>query len=42
MKKGLINKNWLLNNEINPFIGQNGFINEIIIRLFYKQIGNII
>jgi len=41
MKKGIINKEWMLSNGTNPYLGPGGCLNEIIVRFFYKQLGNI-
>jgi len=40
MKKGIMNKEWTLNNGINPYLGPGGCLNEVIVRVFYKQLGN--
>jgi len=41
MKKGIMNRDWMLNNEINPYLGPGGCLNEIIVRVFYKQLGKV-
>ncbi|ORY69344.1 hypothetical protein LY90DRAFT_667455, partial [Neocallimastix californiae] len=38
MKKGIINKEWMLSNGTNPYLGPGGCLNEIIVRFFYKQL----
>ncbi|KAL6621918.1 hypothetical protein U3516DRAFT_824669 [Neocallimastix sp. 'constans'] len=38
MKKGIIDKEWMLSNGTNPYLGPGGCLNEIIIRVFYKQL----
>jgi len=35
-----MNKEWTLNNGINPYLGPGGCLNEVIVRVFYKQLGN--
>ncbi|ORX57300.1 hypothetical protein BCR36DRAFT_409607 [Piromyces finnis] len=38
MKKGIINKNWILDNGANPYLGPGNCLNEVVVRIFYKQL----